>query len=130
MPKNGYMKIGGSQRLHRQRSATSGRTKQFVKKWKKILTRPSTEAKIGLQSRSMENLELIVKSDEVGGLENELSPHWNSASNKTAKRPPYIVFTHAHACHENGEDDDLRCGWWSDGEEVDNGGEARGASIT
>lgn len=44
------------------------------------------------------------------------------------RKTPYIIFTHAHPCHENGEDDDLYCGWWSDEEETSDDDNARGAS--
>jgi len=89
---------------------------------------PLTETKVALLLRSRKSLQPIVKSDEGVGRGDESSPCWNDARSGTARQTPYIIFTHAHPCHENGEDDDLYCGWWSDEEETSDDGDVRGAS--
>jgi hypothetical protein len=116
MAKTGYVKIGGTQRLRRQQSPASKLSKGLTDTWKRILANSSTRAKDVPRTCSVESLRPSVAVDESGGVGTKMDPRWNVRVGGARVKPPYIVFTHTHPCYEHGEDDDLYCGWWSDGE--------------
>ncbi|KAI5455672.1 hypothetical protein BGZ63DRAFT_458552 [Mariannaea sp. PMI_226] len=108
---SGYVEIGCNRRLRRHKGLASNLPKGITRTWRRILVNSSAETK-----RSVEGRHLVALPSEHGDAGAKLSPGRSHEHRENTMSSSHIVFTHTHPCHEDGEDDDLYCGWWSDGE--------------